>query len=204
MTKYIIVDEIKILIITFVGQEAIPSKIFQLQAKFLLTCGTYCSSRIEKEIKDIGIWYIIMNKITLVIKIARARSHLQLIITNSSWKSLHLLLQWSTEGPLILSLWQLLSLGIPFGEGSTNDQALVEWRCPQLLWNPQQLFPCCDFYTWQCKVEVNIAITIVIPLFGLSICTVPAYEIQNLFGVSTSFLNSPHSHDTFLHPNQQE
>ena len=71
------------------------------------------------------------------------------------------MLWWqTTEVPLISSVWELLSVRIPFGEGRASNQAWTEWRCLWLLKHPQQSFPCCAFYTNHGKVEVNIVITL--------------------------------------------
>ena len=56
MTKCIIINEIKIQIITFNGQGAFSSKILKIQAKGLLKVGTYCGGGIKKEMKDMDIW----------------------------------------------------------------------------------------------------------------------------------------------------
>ena len=56
MTKYIITNEIKTPIIKLIGLGANSGKILWMHAKGLLKLGAYCSGRIKKEIKDIGIW----------------------------------------------------------------------------------------------------------------------------------------------------
>ena len=49
MTKYIIMNKIKILIIKFIGQGAFSSIILQIQAKGLLKHGTYSSGGVKRK-----------------------------------------------------------------------------------------------------------------------------------------------------------